>query len=321
MSGPRSPDDQEQRGLGVPAYSLLGADPDERFDRLTRLARHLFDTPIALLNLEGAERPWYKSRIGRATDKPPAEIAFLRQAVATDDVVIVSDASTDARFRDHPAVVDLPEIRFFAGCPVRDPDGKPLGTLCVIDHEPREIREEDVSALQDLAWMLEQELRSASLATLDALTGLTNRRGFDVVASQTIAMCRRVNEPATLLYFDLDDFKRVNDTLGHAAGDRVLRSFSGQLQSTFRDSDVVARVGGDEFCVLLTSATTEDVERPLALLKGRLKTRDGEPLVEFSVGVATYDPSRHATVQSLVDEADLRMYGQKRSRGTQRDSE
>lgn len=297
------------------ALDLLGPGPDERFDRLTRLAQRLFDTPIALLRLEGSERPWFQSRFVRDTGQTPSELAFVAHASPEDDVLVVPDARADARFRDHPLVVDLPEIRFFAGCPVRAPDGSALGTLCVIDHEPREPHEDDVSALQDLAWMLEQDLRSLSLASTDVLTGLTNRRGFDSLAAHTIAVCRRVGEPATLLYFDLDDFKAVNDTLGHSAGDRVIRSFARDLRTTFRDSDVVARVGGDEFCVLLTSATTKDVERPLALLKGRLETRAGEPPVEFSVGVASYDPARHESVQALVDEADLRMYRDKGSRG------
>lgn len=293
---------------------LLGTGPDERFDRLTRLARHLFDTPLALLSLSGSDRRWIKSRIGLDPSKPPAELSFCAQAMG-DDMLIVPDASRDERFRDHPAVRNLPEIRFYAGCPVKGPDGSPLGTLCVIDHEPREIDEEEAGVLKDLAWMLEQELKSLSLATLDELTGLTNRRGFDAIADHTIAMCRRVGEPATLLYFDLDDFKEINDSLGHAAGDRVLRSFSHHLKTTFRDSDVVARVGGDEFCVLLTSATTEDVERPLSLLEGRLRTRGGEPTVVFSVGVASYDPARHQSVQALVNEADMQMYRHKRSRG------
>lgn len=300
----------------MPALDILGTgtEPDERFDRLTRLARHLFDTPMALLSLVGSDRRWVKSRWGLDPGKAPPELPFCSQALLGDDVLIVPDATRDDRFRDHPLVVDLPEIRFYAGCPVHAPDGKPLGTLCVIDHEPREVQEEDAGVLRDLAWMLEQELRSASLATMDGLTGLTNRRGFDAIAGHSIAMCRRVEEPATLLYFDLDDFKDVNDALGHAAGDRVLRSFAERLEATFRDSDVVARVGGDEFCVLLTSATPQDVERPLSLLEGRLKTRDGEPLVRFSVGVASYDPSRHRTVQDLVNEADMHMYRQKRER-------
>ncbi|MDX1493095.1 MAG: sensor domain-containing diguanylate cyclase [Longimicrobiales bacterium] len=294
---------------------LLGTGPDERFDRLTRLARHLFDTPLALLSLTGSDRKWIKSRIGLDPNKPPAELSFCSQAEMGEDLLIVPDASRDARFRDHPAVRDLPEIRFYAGCPVKGPDGNPLGTLCVIDHEPREIDEEDAGVLKDLAWMLEQELKTLSLATLDELTGLTNRRGFDAIAEHTIAMCRRVGEPATLLYFDLNEFKEINDTLGHNAGDRVLRSFAHHLKTTFRDSDVVARVGGDEFCVLLTSATTKDVDRPLSLLEGRLTTRGGEPGVGFSVGIASYDPARHTSVQALVNEADMQMYRDKRSHG------
>lgn len=310
-----SPDDEAETIRSLHALDLLGSGPDERFDRMTRLAQRLFDTPIALLRLVDSDRQWIKSRFGRDPQGGLPELSFCAHAVLGDDVLVVPDATRDERFRDHPLVVDLPEIRFYAGCPVRAPDGTALGTLCVIDHEPRDMGDDDIGALKDLAWMLEQELRSLSLATSDDLTGLTNRRGFDAIAAHTIAMCRRVAEPATLLYFDLDDFKDVNDRMGHAAGDRVLRSFARQLQATFRDSDVVARVGGDEFCVLLTSATTEDVARPLSLLEGRLKTREGEPLVDFSVGVAPYDPARHGSVQALVEEADGKMYEQKRARG------
>ena len=303
------------RAPGLQALELVGADPDERFDRFTRLARHLFDTPIALLKLTGSERRWIKSRIRRDPTDSPAELDFCSEALLGDEVVIVPDATLDERLRDHPLVVNLPEIRFYAGCRVRAPDGSQLGTLCVIDHEPREVGEDDAGVLEDLTRMLEQELQSLLLATVDGLTSLTNRRGFDAIAEHTIAMCRRVDEPATLLYFDLDDFKGVNDALGHAAGDRVLRTFARHLRETFRDSDVVARVGGDEFCVLLTSATTEDVQRPLSLLAGRLETREDEPLVSFSVGIASYDPSTHTTVHALVEEADRRMYQQKPASG------
>lgn len=297
------------------AIELLGDGRDERFDRLTRLARRLFDTPMAFLSLAESDHRWVHSRIGVDPMRPPPEMAFCDPSLPGDEVLVVPDATQDERFMHHPMVVGLPEIRFYAGCPVKAPDGRSLGTLCVVDHEPREIESEDVRVLEDLARMLEQDLRSLSLAMKDELTGLTNRRGFDTMAEQTIAMCRRVGEPATLLYFDLDEFKEINDSLGHAAGDRVLRTFADRLGATFRDSDVVARVGGDEFCVLLTGATTQDVERPLSLLEGRLRTREGEPIVSFRVGVAAYDPERHKSVRALVHDADLLMYEQKRSKG------
>ena len=314
-----SHDERAPDGLpNLDAIELLGEGRDERFDRLTRLARRLFDAPLAFLSLSDSELQWVHSRIDVDEQRLPAEISFCDPSLIEDEVLIVPDATQDDRFRDHPLVVGLPEIRFYAACPVKGPDGRSLGTLSVVDHEPRSIGSDDVRVLEDLAQMLEQELRSLSLAMRDELTGLTNRRGFDTLAGQTIAMCRRVGEPATLLYFDLDDFKTINDTLGHTGGDRVLRTFADHLSATFRDSDVVSRMGGDEFCVLLTGATASEVERPLSLLEGRLRTGEGEPLVSFRVGVASYDPERHKSVRSLVHDADLLMYERKRARDSKR---
>jgi diguanylate cyclase (GGDEF)-like protein len=291
---------------------ILDTPPEERFDRLTRVARRLFDTPIALMSLVDADRQWFKSRPGLDFPQTPREHSFCAHAILAEGVFVVPDAMLDDRFRESPLVTSFPEIRFYAGCPVRAPDGSALGTLCVIDHEPRDVQEGDVDALRDLAGMAEQELKSIALATIDDLTGLANRRGFDAIAAHTIAMCRRVDRPATLLLFDLDGFKQINDTLGHEAGDDVLRRFGKELLATFRDSDVVARRGGDEFCVMLSGATAGDVPRPLSLLLDRLAGDDKNPPVLFSVGAATYDPVRHETVAHLVQEADIAMYRQKR---------
>lgn len=313
------PENESQRLRSLRALNILDTPPEERFDRLTRVARRLFDAPIALMSLVDEDRQWFKSRPGLDFPQTPREHSFCAHAILDEGVFVVRDAFDDERFSDNPLVRTFPEIRFYAGCPVRGPDGSALGTLCVIDHEPRDVDDEDIDALRDLAGLAEQELRSLSLATSDDLTSLTNRRGFDSIATHTLALCHRVDRPATLLLFDLDDFKRVNDTRGHLEGDRVLRDFAEHLRSTFRDSDVVARLGGDEFCVLLSGATTKDIPRPVALLRARRNTKD-EPIVPFSVGAASYDAKRHTAVADLVAEADAEMYRQKGERRAGRGS-
>ncbi len=308
------PENEVQRLRSLHALDILDTPPEERFDRLTRVARRLFDAPIALMSLVDADRQWFKSRPGLDFPESPRDYSFCTHAILGEGVFVVPDALQDDRFRDSPLVTSFPEIRFYAGCPVRAPDGSPLGTLCVIDHEPRDIDDDDVEALRDLAAMAEQELKSITLATIDELTGLSNRRGFDAIAAHTVAVCQRVDRPATLLMFDLNGFKQVNDTLGHAAGDRLLQRFARELVATFRDSDVVARLGGDEFCVLLSGATATDVQRPLSILLDRLEKSGERPPVVFSVGAATYDRQKHETVAHLVQEADIAMYRQKRAR-------
>lgn len=310
------PENEGQRLRALHALDILDTPPEERFDRLTRVARRLFDTPIALMSLVDENRQWFKSRPGLDFPETPRDHSFCAHAILGEGVFVVSDALQDERFRDSPLVTSFPEIRFYAGCPVKAPDGSALGTLCVIDHEPRDVETGDVDALRDLAGMAEQELKSLALATIDELTSLSNRRGFDAIAAHTLAVCQRAEKPATLMLFDLNGFKQVNDTLGHAAGDRLLQRFSRELRSTFRDSDVVARFGGDEFCVLLSGATAVDVQRPVSILLDRLEKSGERPQVVFSVGAATYDPKKHETVAHLVQEADIAMYRQKRARSS-----
>lgn len=316
------PTDESARIDTLRALNILDTSPEERFDRLTRLAKRLFGVPIALVSLVDAERQWFKSCFGLAASETPRDISFCGHAILGDEVFLVPDATRDIRFHDNPLVVSEPRVRFYAGCPLKVPNGSRLGTLCLIDVEPRTLDGDELLLLRDLARMAEQELAAVQLATMDELTLLSNRRGFFALAQHSLKLCRRLAHPATLLFIDMDGFKQINDRFGHAEGDRALCSFAEALRGTFRDSDVIGRLGGDEFVVLLTNTAQAVANEALARLRAAVQTLNRSSQrgydMKFSVGQLAYDPSQHPSVEALVDEADGLMYARKRrSRGAQ----
>jgi diguanylate cyclase (GGDEF)-like protein len=307
----------EMRRLGaLRASGLLDTPAEERFDRVTRMAQRLFDVPIALISLVDEDRQWFKSRQGLDAKETPRAFSFCAHAIEDDAVFQVYDAGADARFADNPLVVGDPNIRFYAGCPISAPDGSKLGTLCVIDRQPRQLSERDIEALHDLAEMVEAEVAHAHLALTDELTGLSNRRGFMLFGQTVLGICGRQGLPGSLVYVDLDAFKPINDTFGHAEGDRALREAAERLASTFRASDVVARVGGDEFCILMTGAGSAD--EPIRRLNDQLDDRNRAPGVlyplAFSIGRAVFDPEAPRTLDELLVAADADMYVEKARR-------
>ncbi|MHC5011618.1 MAG: GGDEF domain-containing protein [Planctomycetota bacterium] len=309
MIEPAIPDDEVQRLRTLRALELLDTPPEERFDRVTRLARRLFDVPIALVSLVDEDRQWFKSRQGLDAEETPREISFCGHAILGDRVLVVEDALQDNRFHDNPLVTGQPGVRFYAGHPLSAQDGSKMGTLCLVDRQPRTLSRDDLELLSDLAAMVESEFTALRLATTDLLTGLSNRLGFEKIASHALAFCARTGQSSSLLFFDMDAFKEVNDRFGHDEGDRALVAMSRLLLETFRHSDVVARLGGDEFCVV-----EAELARLAVGVRAHNASRELDYDLSYSVGVCAYDPARHHTVNDLLREADRRMYRQKEER-------
>jgi diguanylate cyclase (GGDEF)-like protein len=316
MIQPPIPSDEPLRLQTLRALQLLDTPPEERFDRLTRLARRLFGVPIALISLVDEHRQWFKSNQGLAASETPREVSFCGHAILGNELFVVPDATLDLRFHDNPLVRGDPNVRFYAGYPLTVPNGSRLGTLCLIDVEPHTMSPEDLQLLQDLGRTAEHELAAVQLATIDELTMISNRRGFMSLGQHALNLsARRLDRPATLLFLDLDGFKQINDRFGHAEGDRALTSFASLLVQTFRDSDVVGRLGGDEFVVLVSNCDERQAGEAIDRLQGALDRHNGEArrgyALAFSVGAMAYDPHRHATIDALCAEADARMYERK----------
>jgi diguanylate cyclase (GGDEF)-like protein len=315
MLAPGKPDNEAVRLKHLRSLNVLDTAPEERFDRLTRLARRLFDVPIALVSLVDANRQWFKSAAGLQASETPREVSFCGHAILHDEIMEICDTQQDERFHDNPLVMDAPGIRFYAGHPLGLDDGSKLGVLCLLDTRPRKLNDEERSLLRDLASMAEQELIAVQMASMDELTLLSNRRGFKMLAQHALSVCDRLSRPATLLFFDLNDFKPVNDRFGHAEGDIALKMFADVLRIAFRESDVIGRLGGDEFVVLLTGSsqieTTEIMARLRAMLEERNATLQRGYDIHFSVGQIEYDAQHHQTIDNLLADADAAMYAQK----------
>ncbi len=318
MQEPALPANEPLRLETLQALDVLDTPAEERFDRVTRMARRIFNVPISLVSLVDENRQWFKSCLGLSATETPRDISFCGHSILGEDIFVINDARQDDRFADNPLVTGPPDIRFYAGYPLKAANGCKLGTLCIIDQAPRDFPEDDVIALTDLASMVEQELAAVQLATLDELTGISNRRGFLALAQHAVAMCKRQQRPASLVFFDLDGFKQVNDHYGHAEGDQALKVFAELMRDCFRDSDIFARLAGDEFVVLLTNTGIDDaadvIERFEAGVAQYNRQSGKDYQVNFSSGIVAYDGQRHDSIEAFLQDADALMYEDKQRR-------
>ncbi|SDN61028.1 sensor domain-containing diguanylate cyclase [Vreelandella arcis] len=288
-----SAEHEQQRLKALDAYQILDTPEEPAFDEIVEMASLICDAPIAVINFVDRDRQWFKSVKGLCVRETPLDISICAHAILQPDLFIVPDTTQDPRFANNPLVTGEPHLRFYAGALLKSNDGYPLGTLCVLDYQPRELTERQCFALQALANQVmahmelirthreqaglireleETRLELSKLATTDQLTGLLNRRAFEHRLDQELALIQRDNHPASFIMIDLDHFKTINDTLGHQAGDKVLARFANLCREVFRQADVIGRWGGEEFVVMLPSSSVEEARHAAERLHKRLAT-------------------------------------------------
>jgi GAF domain-containing protein len=169
------PSIEASRIAALNRYAILDTEPEQSFDDLVTLAAHICKTPMAMLSLVDEHRQWFKSKVGVQVCETPREVSICTYAIQQDDLFIVPDTRQDPRFRDNPLVVGEPRVRFYAGAPLINEDGFALGTLCVVDREPRELDEDQKNALLSLRRLAlaQMELRQNLRLLKDALNDRT----------------------------------------------------------------------------------------------------------------------------------------------------
>ncbi|MGE0256085.1 MAG: GGDEF domain-containing protein [Alphaproteobacteria bacterium] len=311
------PHDEADRQAALDRYAVLDTPPEASFDRITRLASMAFGAPIALVSLIDRDRQWFKSRQGLAAEETPREHAFCAHAILDSEPLVVEDATEDVRFADNPLVTGAPDIRFYAGAPLTAPDGHNLGTLCVIDRQPRRFDDGQRRMLADLAAMVVDELELRRLASVDALTGTILRGHFMHLGTAEVRRAHRYGRPLSVLVFDVDHFKRVNDNHGHAAGDAVLRAISSSARDILREQDVLGRTGGEEFAVLLPDTDKDAARQAAERLRRAIAAAPVDVVaariaVTVSVGVTSLSGAEDA-LDAMLARADAALYRAKAS--------
>ncbi|BDA86761.1 hypothetical protein Sa4125_43030 [Aureimonas sp. SA4125] len=306
---------EQERLCALDRYDVLDTPPEEAFDRITRLVRRVFNVPISAISLIDGHRQWFKSRQGIDVLETDLTQSVCYLAVKQEQPLVVENALVDPRVCDNPSVTGGLRLRFYAGIPLLTPEGHAIGTLCAADTEPRSFSAADLDILSDLATLVMSELELRMLATADALTGAMSRRTFRDEAGRALSLAQRHDHDLSLLMLDLDHFKQVNDAHGHGTGDRLLRETVAVCRAGIRTSDMIGRLGGEEFAILLPhtkpSAALAVAEKLRSSIAGvRLSVGPGSISGTASFGVCGIDRSVHH-IDTLLQRADAALFAAK----------
>jgi len=186
------PNNETERLAALKEYHILDTGTEQSYDDITTLAAHICGVPVALISMVDEARQWFKSRVGVEQEQTPREVAFCAHAILQNEPFIVRDTTTDQRFVDSPLVTGEPHIRFYAGFPLINPEGLALGTLCVIDRQPRQLSAEQLKTMQALSRqvMALLELRRVSARLADALDQVKTLQGLLPIC----AWCKRIRD-------------------------------------------------------------------------------------------------------------------------------
>ncbi|TPW15819.1 MAG: putative diguanylate cyclase/phosphodiesterase with PAS sensor [Acidimicrobiaceae bacterium] len=334
------PSNERERLDAVARLRPVDVRRDGRLAEIVSLAAEICGTPMAAIAVVEGDEVRFIERHGFEVDVMPRDESICTYAILEDRTTVVSDAGTDARLFDRAIVTGPMGVRFYAGSPLIETGGHAIGTLCVMADEAGGIDAAQQSALEVLGRQAMAQIKLAALeddqagliddldmarrnldflASHDALTGVYNRNAVIGVIEGLVPLNESGAMSTAVLFIDIDDFEDVNDSLGHDAGDRVLVTLADRIHLGARNDDVIARLAGDQFVVVIPNAPflapEQMARRVLQMASGdaamRYAKAEGKNrLVIFEVRVAAHRIHRintHSFVRSVVSEGSMRL--------------
>lgn len=316
---PEIPADEEERLDELYRLKVLDTAAEMRFDRYTSLVADIFDFPVVLVSLVDRERQWFKSSFGWSVRECPRDISFCGHTINQDGVMVVPDAKKDKRFAGNPLVTGDPHIRFYAGAPVHCPNGRPIGSLCLIDHKPREFDDQQCKQLRQFADLIENEIRhNADLELLrasvefsafyDPLTKLPNSRLLIDRLTKLLELSEADQRQVAVLLFNVTGLRLINQSLSTEAGDQLLKQLAERLQRCCPAGGTVARLQADEFVLVFPSFKRETghidwvADRARAALEKSFGLLGKEHYVQVQIGASVF-PENGVTPAALLEQA------------------
>lgn len=319
------------RQYTLDCLGLLDTAGDAHLDTLVKVAQTIFGVETVLISLIDRDRQWFMARQGVDVSETPRDISFCSHTILQTDSLIVPDALLDPRFSDNPLVLSAPRVRLYAGHPLVV-NGFPIGSLCLLHPQPRQLSEAERGTLRDLATLAEGyvilRVQSTHIRTLyealdvermnamtDPLTRAWNRQGLEYFSwglFNKVVDAKQVG----VLCCDLDHFKAVNDRYGHAIGDQVLVQAARRLKAVLRADDLLVRLGGEEFAMLVLVNQANELQPLAERVRQALLAepmRCGAELISITASVGATIKRSEETSEDALSRADQAMYRAKQN--------
>ncbi len=329
---------EEQKSEILQRYQILCEDQSVSALCLADSIAMALRVPYVIAALNRRYRSWYHCDHGFSAH-PSADLqSYFARMHLSQSRFDVTDIAEESFFQSHTSGLDLPDMKALGGVPLTDPNGKRFGTLCIADANVRQFTEAELALLSSFGQLVSNDIcmRSAAryavrdlvelehekcdlfeLATIDPLTKALNRRAFMRFGERELNRFKRENAKLSTLMLDIDHFKQVNDVHGHAVGDRVLTKMVSVVASVVREEDLVGRLGGEEFAIILVDSDANAAARVGDRIRQAIKQvkfpGDGGPFnVTVSMGVA--EPLyAESSINDVLERADAALYQAKRS--------